>query len=253
MNDSPLPLVSVILPAYNAEKYITESVLSILNQSYNNLELIIVNDGSVDNTEKLVLELAQFDERIKLISTKNQGVASALNVGISISNGSYIARMDSDDIALESRIETQVSFLMQNPSVGIVGSLASIIDENGSDLKIISCKPKSHNCLVWSMLFSNPFIHPTVMMRADLAKNILYRKTPSEDYDFWVRAAFEARFHNIQEVLLKYRVHSTQLTHSLYSESNNLSVYKNRQTIYNFFGLADISYDIFYASRVRGA
>lgn len=252
MSKADKPLVSVIIPAYNAEEYIEESLLSIINQTYENIEIIVVDDGSIDDTAKILNKYLDQDDRINIIRTRNQGVAKALNVGVLNSKGSYIARMDADDIAVSNRIEIQVKFLNGNLDIGVVGALAEIINEKGVFINKFSSKPEMHKCLVWSMLFSNPFIHPTVMMRSSITNKLLYRETPSEDYDFWVRAFEITKFHNIQQVLLQYRIHSKQATNKLYNNNNNNEMFKVRQNMYQKFGLKNIEYELFLASRIPG-
>ena len=116
------PLISVLMPVYNSEKYVAEAIESILCQTYKDFEFIIINDASTDSSLKIIAKYAKQDKRIKLINNKkNVKISASLNKGLSIAKGKYIARMDSDDISLPSRFELQTKFLADNPAVGIVG------------------------------------------------------------------------------------------------------------------------------------
>ena len=127
------PLVSVILPVYNCEKYIKQSIQSILSQTYKNLELIVINDGSTDGTLNTIRSLN--DERIVLISQRNMGLPSALNEGLKIARGEFIARQDADDVSLSERIEYELKFLLENPDYGLVGCPANFIYEDNESNK----------------------------------------------------------------------------------------------------------------------
>ena len=119
------PLVSVLIPCYNCEKYVEEAVMSIIEQSYSNLEILVIDDGSTDNTGSILQELAQKDSRIRYIKNEtNLKLIRTLNKGIDLCRGKYIARMDADDISLPTRIVKQVNFLEKHPDIGIVGTLS---------------------------------------------------------------------------------------------------------------------------------
>src|SRR3989337_2996755 len=121
--------VSVIMSVYNGERHLRESVDSILNQTFQDFEFIIINDGSKDQS-KYILESYK-DERIKLIHNKNMGLTKSLNIGISIAKGKYIARQDADDISEPERLKTQYDFMEANPGLGLIGSQFEVIKENG--------------------------------------------------------------------------------------------------------------------------
>src|ERR1700681_1475187 len=136
-NDVKTPLVSVVLPVYNGERYLTQSINSILFQTYSNWELIIINDGSSDNTENLILNYP--DKRIKYISNDgNKGIIYSLNKGLEKAKGEFIARLDADDVALPFRIEKQVEFLTENTDYAMCGSYFQTIDSNGKILKNVT-------------------------------------------------------------------------------------------------------------------
>ena len=134
LKDEQAPLVSIVLPVYNGEKYLAESLDSVLAQTYQNWELVIINDGSTDGTENLIFRLS--DKRIKYLPNDgNKGIIFSLNRGLQVSNGVFIARLDADDIALPTRIEKQVEFLSENVDYNLCGSYFQTIDSNGQLLK----------------------------------------------------------------------------------------------------------------------
>lgn len=209
MNQSA-PKVSVIMPVYNREKYIIESVKSITNQNFQDFEFIIIDDGSTDSTPLILRSFT--DKRIKLILNKNNmGNYFARNKGMGCATGKYICVMDSDDIALPHRLQKQYDFMEKNQHFGLCGSLVKIL---GSD-EIIT-EPAGHDeIMVWS-LSNIMFRHPTVFMRTEFLKrfNLRYNNTYryAGDYDFLVRAAHLFPVTNIQEVLLEYRKHPDQIS-----------------------------------------
>jgi len=209
-----LPLVSVVLSVYNAEVYLDEAIQSILNQTYTNFEFIIINDGSTDNSLKIIKKYRNTDDRIILISRENKGLTESLNEGILKSKGKYIARMDADDISMPKRFEAQVEFLELNIDVGICGTWVEVFGQN---LKTNIWKLSTHNSrLKTELVFSSCFAHPSVMIRKDVLINnkLSYdKKYPNaEDFQLWTELADLTNFANINKVLLKYRVLETSIT-----------------------------------------
>lgn len=205
------PKVTVLMPVYNGEKYLRESIDSILNQTFGDFEFLIINDGSNDNSAGIVRSYN--DKRINFVENEqNRGLSFSLNKGIDLSNSEYIARMDADDISLPSRLEKQIAFLNKNPNVGICGTWGQFFGESS----LIAKTPKSHN-KIKGHLFSNcSMLHPTVVFRNNLFKkyNLKYRTDfkIAQDYELWTRASSLINFSNITEVLLMYRINVTQLT-----------------------------------------
>lgn len=207
-----MPKISVIMPAYNAEKYIAEAIDSILNQTFGDFEFIILNDSSADHTEEIIRSYT--DPRIVYLkNAQNMGVAATLNRGLSVAKGEYIARMDADDISLPERFEKQVAFLDKNPAVAVLGAGLERFDEGGTlDTVLPATDPKQMHI---DLLFACGLAHPSVMMRAcvirglggyDLAFEGL------EDYELWCRVARKYQVTTLPEVLLRYRIHSAQVT-----------------------------------------
>lgn len=202
------PLVSVVMPTYNGAQFIREAIDSILSQSFKEFEFIIVDDGSMDETEEIIRSYA--DKRIVYIKKEqNSGISDSLNRGISLSRGKYIARMDDDDISLPHRFETQLKVFENNSKIIVCGSVSEI--DNG---KKKSNNPESHDEIKLSLLFHNCMIHPSVMMLKKPLELALYNVdfVPSEDYDLWSRLIWEGEFYNIQNPLIQYRDHDDSET-----------------------------------------
>ncbi len=202
--------VSIVLSAYNSEKFLKQALESIINQSYQDFEFIIFDDASKDSTKKIIQNFAIKDSRINPIySDVNKGLTVNLNKAISLAKGEYIARMDADDIAFSSRIEKQVKFLDDHREIDLVGSAAFDINEAGEEIQLRK-SPKLHDGIIALLPKANPITHSTVMFRKKSFAvigyyNEAYRTT--QDYEMWFRAAGKGlKFHNLQEILLKYRM-----------------------------------------------
>jgi len=199
------PQISVIMPAYNAEKYIAEAINSILSQTFNDFEFIIINDASTDSTKEIIESYK--DLRIKLINNeRNQGVAKSLNIGLAAARGKYIARMDADDISLPQRFQTQFDFMEQNPDIGICGSWAQNFGNRDDVIKTY----QTHKEIKDVTFFYCALIHPTVFFRNDIALFYPEDFTSAQDYNLWSRTVDTIKLANIPKVLLLYRRHSEQ-------------------------------------------
>ena len=206
-----LPLISVILPVYNAEEYISDAIQSVLNQSYNSFEVIVINDGSTDRTEDVVKSLN--DNRIRYHKNeKNLKLISTLNLGLQLAKGKYIARLDADDLALPNRFETQIHFLESHPDYGIVGTYA---EEFGTSQSILEYVTEDED-IRYAFLTHNPFIHSSVMIRKSIITEFHLYFDPKwlhvEDYGLWISLLAHAKGKIIPEVLVKYRVHESQIS-----------------------------------------
>lgn len=199
-------LISVIMPVYNSEIYLEEAINSILNQTHKNFEFIIINNGSTDNSLNIIKKFKEIDRRIILIERKNRSLIESLNDGLSKSKGQYIARMDSDDISLPSRLAKQFSFMENNKLIGVCGTWIEIIESD----KTIKVKkfPQDDQSLKTTLLFSVPFPHPSVMIRASVIKD-KFKYTLSyesiEDYKLWWDMSKTTIYSTLPEILLKYR------------------------------------------------
>lgn len=246
-------LVSVILPVYNGEKFLKKSIDSVLNQSYNNFELIIINDGSTDKSD-LIINKYLPNDKIKYFSRENKGLVATLNEAIQISSGRFIARMDQDDICYPTRIKKQLDFLIKY-NIDVCGSSYEIIDENEKVLKVINTFNEYFEVMISAMLV--PFAHPSVMFRNIFkSKGFSYGSgeiTFAEDYDLWIKMAKkDISFGNLKEVLFKYRVYGNSLSSvtrvNIFSEVyKSCSNYNKDQSsklilIYENISLRDINY-----------
>jgi glycosyltransferase involved in cell wall biosynthesis len=208
--------VTVIMPVYNAEKFLSQAIESVLNQTYSNFEFLIFDDGSTDNSPHIISKYASADKRIIAFYEKNNlGYVVHLNNGIQHAKGDYIIRMDSDDVSLPLRFQKQIEFLNAHPKVSVVGSSSLRIDDQDQALGV-SDRNTASSDLWWQSFFTNPMAHPTVVFRKSIFKQVgLYNpdKIPSEDYDLWVRILRAGRLSNLHEPLLKYREHSSSVSH----------------------------------------
>lgn len=185
-------LVSVIIPVYNVEKYVKDAVESIQNQSYKNLEIIIIDDGSTDHTYDIVNKLAKQDNRIKLYrNEKNLKIVKTLNLGLSVANGEYIARMDGDDISALDRIERKVKFLEENEEFDLVGCGMKAIDIDGNQIGQ-TVHYSNQNLLLESLEYVTPVSHIWLARKSLYDKLNGYREMSGvEDYDFLLRMTSE--------------------------------------------------------------
>src|SRR5262245_2206009 len=164
---SASPLVSVVMPVYNGERFVLEAVRSILAQTLRDFELLVVDDGSTDRTaELLAVEQARDERLIVHRLPSNVGFRTALNAGCALARGELIARMDADDISLPTRLARQVEFLRQHPDVAVVGAAIQVIDGNGVRGRFKSY-PVQPGLAAWSMLFFSSLAHPAVILRRD--------------------------------------------------------------------------------------
>jgi len=222
------PKVSVIMSAYNAEKYLYESVNSILLQREISLELIVINDGSEDNTLSILKEIALNDARLKIIDKPNEGLPIALNLGIKASQGEYLARMDADDIADFSRLSKQAALLDKDDEIDILGTFVKAFGDGKE--RLWKFPVNNENCKV-ALLFINPIAHPTVMFRRRVIENIGLYDTSfdyDQDYELWARASANHRISNLALPLLKYRIHERQMG-SVFSKSERINSQKRTQ------------------------
>ncbi len=217
------PMVSVLMPVYNAEKYLRESIDSVLNQTYKNFEFIIINDGSTDTSPDIVRSYN--DPRIVFVDNKqNSGLVSVLNQGLDLAHGEYIARMDADDISLPNRFGTQIEFMETHPKVGVLGASFHIF--GGIDR--IETKKKYPNLRY--VLKISPVGHPTVMMRRSVIEKYGLRYDPqykhAEDYELWMRILRFTKIANMNRVLLNYRWSGDNVSarHELEQYQNSLII-----------------------------
>lgn len=228
------PLVSVILPVYNAELYLFESIQSILNQTYTNFELIVINDGSSDNSLNIIHNFK--DKRLILINNNtNKGIVVCLNSAISISKGELIARMDADDISLPNRLEIQLHQFLKNTNLILCGSYYNIIYKN-IELKTIEL-PVNNNEIKSRLIFNNQIAHPSVMFRKSLWVNNQYSEHDfgCEDYGLWLSSQKQGEYYNIPIPLIKYRVHSANISLKSSNKLDNSLFFLRKKNLSEYF------------------
>ncbi len=232
------PKISVIMPVFNGEKYLNESIESILNQTFGDYEFIIVDDASKDKSGDIIKYYSSIDSRIKVINNKeNLKISKSLNKAITESNSKLIARMDADDVSLPERLQMQYEFMNENPNVAVSGGWLKEY-ESGNIWK----PPTDNESIKAGTLFNSRFIHPTIIMR----KEILLKYTqlyssemePSEDYYLWAQLSLHRNvmFTNIPEILLLYRTHP-DTPRTEYKIRQNVSAGMVRENILRNIGI----------------
>jgi glycosyltransferase involved in cell wall biosynthesis len=207
------PNVSVIMPVYNSEQYLRQAIESILNQTYSNFELIIISEYGT-NDESLVIIESYLDKRIRHIhNTVKLGLVKSLNAGLEEAQGEYIARMDADDISLNTRLECQVQFMDNNPEIGVLGTWTEIVDANGRVIEHLE-HPTRDVLIKWALFFNCYIAHPTVMFRRAIYERVggYDPEAFNEDYELWLRAAKITKLANLPNRLVTYRVQSQSIT-----------------------------------------
>lgn len=212
--DYNYPKISVILPLYKDYRFLNEAIDSVLNQTYKDLELIIICDNPDKYINEILNNYQKRDSRIRVYYCNQLGLTASLNLGCSVARGQYIARMDADDISLPDRLKKQLDFIESHPEIGIVGTWIQLIDERGLFERNVHF-PTLHNSITFELIFLDCIAHPTVMMKRDIAKALGYYRLDAnrcEDYDLWVRACLSTKIANMPEMLLKYRLHDKNVS-----------------------------------------
>lgn len=211
------PVISVLLPVYNAERYLCLAVESILAQTFGDFELIVINDGSTDGSLEILRHYEAQDQRVRLISRPNTGYVAALNEMIGMANGHFLARMDSDDIAMPDRFHRQLVYLNANARIVAAGSHFEIIDDRGRRLHVQRVPLDNRTIQDLAIRGHTPICHPCVMMRTDAvlaAGRYDPAMEPAEDLDLFLRLGEIGELANIDSVLMKYRLHDASVSES---------------------------------------
>jgi hypothetical protein len=208
-----VPKVSVVMPVYNGAKYLAEAIDSILAQSYCDYELIIVDDGSHDNSASIAA--AYTDPRVRMVRQENRGVAVSLNRGVALSRGEYIARMDADDVSDRGRLELQMAYLDANPACVLVGTQAILIDAGSHPLAPMPRPTRPDDIKRMLARGSSPFVHGSVVFRKDAASSCgLYdeRFRNAEDWALWAKMEHTGLMANLASTSYRYRLHPDACT-----------------------------------------
>lgn len=239
------PKVSVILPVFNQERYVKEAVNSIIRQSFRDFELIIVDDGSTDDSFKIISRIK--DPRIKIIrNKKNIGLTKSLNKALKVAKGEFLARMDGDDIAYPDRLYLELEAFKKNKNLYLVGSQADLIDKNGGMLKTTNI-PTSYRSIKKVAVRYNPFIHPTIMFRKKLLTKIGFYNQKfryAQDYDLILRALTQFECQNLPKPLLGLRVTESAVSISKHRQQQLtallirlIAIFKYKYPLYNLIFL----------------
>lgn len=242
MDTALIPTISVVLPVYNAEKYIRKSLESILAQTFTDFEILLVDNASTDSTIEILKSYT--DPRIRIIiNPSNLGLIASLNIGLNSARGKYIARMDHDDIALPERFQKEYDFLESHQDIVLVGTWSNIMDSNENFIRIHK-NPLQNNVIKYELMFGNTITHPSIMMRRDIVNAVGGYDSAwinTEDYNLYSRLIRNHKLANIGEPLINYRVHGASLTNEA---SSQVVMHENtkkmiRLNISNYIPLSD--------------
>jgi len=216
-----VPKISVVMPVYNADNYLEDSINSILNQTFKNFEFIIVCSDPTEKTKEILEKYQCLDSRVLVFYQERKGIIFARNFGCQHAKGEFIAVMDADDISYPKRFETQLLFMEKNPDIGIVGSWTDLIDKDGVVTDTFRC-PTNPFVIGWYLIFENYIMHLTILMRTNILKELHYytqqTKSFPEDYDLWTRAIFITKIAFLPAPLTQHRLHSMSNTTNLLPE-----------------------------------
>jgi glycosyltransferase involved in cell wall biosynthesis len=252
MNTKIRPEISVIMPVLNGEQFIHPAILSVLNQSFKNFELIIIDDGSTDNTAEIVKSYS-FDERVKYFYQDNTGLSGARNTGISLSQGDYVAFIDCDDIWYPKKIELQLKSMKKNPKAGLSFGWISYIDERD---RFIGYKEyRIYNNFYENLILGNYVDNGSVpLIKRECFDKIGYfdPTIAGEDWDMWIRIAREYEFVCVNDYLVKYRIYSFSMSKNYKKMIEGLLTILNREFLYPAFPINNIkrkayAYRYFYS------
>lgn len=221
------PRVTVLLPVYDAERFLAEAVESILAQSHRDFELLAIDDGSRDGSLALLERYARSDTRVRIVRQTHQGVTATLNAGLALARGELIARMDADDVALPQRLELQIASLDREPDVACVGCAYEVIDVKGRRLGVAKPPCDSVGIEAAALLGSSPIIHSGALYRREsvLAIGGYDASVPiAQDYDLWLRLMDVSRLANLPDVLLRVRYDASSISGSRQAEQTALVI-----------------------------
>ena len=208
------PRVSVLMAVYNGQDYLRQALDSVLSQTFAAWELIVVDDGSADATPAILADYAEREPRLRVVAQANSGQTRALNVGLGLARGEYIARLDADDVMRPQRLARQVVYMDAHPEVVLLGTAAELIDERGQPFCTYTL-PTGDTRLRHLLIQDNPFVHPSVIMQSSaigVVRGYNERVQICQDYDLWIRLAQVGRLQNLLEPLTELRIHRQKVT-----------------------------------------
>lgn len=247
------PAISVIMSVYNGKTYLTEAIESVRNQTFSDWELIVINDCSKDATAQILADFSQKDQRIMVHTNEvNLRLPTSLNKAVSLAQGTYIARMDADDICLPNRLEAQFRFMEQHPEISL-SSCRFMTVKNGVYMSGGAGGRCDHEALSAMLLVANPILHPGVIARAEVMKSFPYDTTLTctEDLELWTRMVMQQqKIAILPECLLIYRLHDKQIT-STTLERQHTEVLRIQEAYYgSLFQKMDVPMQDFYISGI---
>ena len=243
------PFITVFTPNYNCSEYISETIESIINQTYTNFEYIIIDDCSEDDSWSIIQNYANKDKRIKAYrNNTNLNVVKTRNRGFKLRypHSKYFAIIDSDDIALSTRLENQVDFLEKNPDYGLVGSNIIITNKNSQNIGFRKY-PSSNKKIKKIIVRYNPIAQSSVTLRTEVVKQVGNYTTKwifCEDYDYWLRVGMSWKLANLNKPLIKYRISETQIK-KRYLKENIKQTYKIQENAIKNYGYKDSVFNKF--------
>ena len=227
--------VTILLPAYNAALYLRDSLDSIMRQAFKDFDVLLIDDGSMDDTSKIAIEYSNIDRRIKYYKNeKNIGLIKTLNKGLSLAKGEYIVRMDADDIMFDDRLYKQVKYMDSNPECFVCGGQMEYI---GGLTGMAPILPQKYEDLLYLSLINCPLYHPTTIIRNSAIKQFGLKYNDSykhaEDYKFWSDIIFSHpnSIANIKDVVLFYRISNNQITAKYSDEQDLISIIVRRENV----------------------
>lgn len=250
-----LPKVTVLMPVYNAGGFLAEAIESILNQTFRDFELLIIDDGSTDRSLGTIKKYTKQDKRVKVVSHgENKGLVATLNEGIGLAEGKYIARQDQDDISAKSRLKKQVEYLDNNPSIGLLGTNYDVIDNRGKTVATTDVFTSPEDIKL-AEVFSNQLGHGTIIARRRLLRTFPYDEDfkNAEDYDLWARLSHHTKIANLSKPLYKWRLHETGMTNTKTAAmQSQVHRIRNREFRYFLSHKSDFKIFSFHPRSMRG-
>lgn len=248
-NDLSNPLVSVVIPCYNTERFVWEAINSIINQTYENLEILICDDSSTDGTLEIIESISKYDGRVKIVRhCENKKIVKSLNELVSLAKGKYIARMDADDISHPRRIECQVKFMEEHIDCAVCGTNAQYIICNKKANK--TNLPETYDENTYFLRFYCTLFHPSIIARAEILKQNPYDEQfiYTEDYELWCRLVYKKGYYiaNLGEVLFYYRLHDGQSDKYSGGSQWRTAAESLKSNIGNIIPDIDVHNDIFF-------
>lgn len=240
-------VVSVLIPGFNAESTIAETLESVLCQTYSNFELILINDGSTDRTPEIMASYSQKDSRVQLISHKKMGMGASLNAAIPLARGEWIVRMDADDVMMPNRIERQLAFVPEHPDIAVASSLVYYINDNGRIIgkSYSNLRTREHFQEYLDRSETIGFNHPAVILKKSVFLKVGgFRPQfwPADDLDLWNRIAEQGHLILVQqEYLLKYRIHASSVSISHARKATLMTAWMKQCMIHRRGGLPEPS------------